>query len=171
MTDKPDQHTEALLRLLREGADEDAFLGLGAPAPQVEDALEVRARLVAQSRREAALAALYETAGDLASLRDLEEVLQAIVRRARTLIGTDVAYLLLYDPERGDTYVRVTDGIHTEAFKNGRLAVGACLGGLIAETARPYHTADYPNDARFAHSDYVDGVVGAEDSSPSKGCR
>ncbi|MFF3401651.1 helix-turn-helix domain-containing protein [Streptomyces sp. NPDC002659] len=162
MSDKPDQHTEALLRLLREGADEGAFLGLGAPAQQVEDALEVRARLVAQSRREAALAALYETAGDLASLRDLEEVLQAIVRRARTLIGTDVAYLLLHDPERGDTYVRVTDGIHTEAFKNGRLTVGTGLGGLVAETAQPYHTADYPNDARFAHSDYVDGVIGAE---------
>ncbi|MFF4229858.1 helix-turn-helix domain-containing protein [Streptomyces sp. NPDC001820] len=159
MTDK---HTAALLRLLREGAAEEAFLGLGAPGPLVEDALEVRARLVAQSRREAALAALYETAGDLASLRDLEDVLQAIVRRARTLIGTDVAYLLLYDAERGDTYVRVTDGITTEAFKTGRLAVGTGLGGLVAETAQPYHTADYPNDARFAHSDYVDSVIKAE---------
>lgn len=159
---RPNSPVEALLRLLRDDADESAFLAAGAPEPLLAEALAVRARLVAQSRREAALAALYETAGDLASLRDLEDVLQAIVRRARTLIGTDVAYLLLYDAERGDTYVRVTDGITTDAFKTGRLAIGTGLGGLVAETARPYHTADYPNDARFAHSEYVDGVIRAE---------
>ncbi len=152
----------ALLRLLCEEAGEDAFRASGADSPLVGDALEIRARLAAHRSREAALAALYETAGDLASLRALEDVLQAIVRRARTLVGTDVAYLLLSDPEQGDTYVHVTDGITTEAFKTGRLAVGTGLGGLVAETAQPYHTADYPNDERFAHSDYVDSVIGAE---------
>ncbi|MGI5136824.1 MULTISPECIES: helix-turn-helix domain-containing protein [unclassified Streptomyces] len=154
--------TGDLLRLLREEAEEAAFHAVGADRTLVEDALEIRARLAAHRRREAALGALYETAGDLASLRDLEEVLQAIVRRARALVGTDVAYLLLYDPEQGDTYVRVTDGITTEPFKTGRLAVGTGLGGLVAKTAQPYHTADYPNDTRFAHSDYVDGVIRAE---------
>ncbi|MGW1762188.1 helix-turn-helix domain-containing protein [Streptomyces mirabilis] len=151
--------TGDLLRLLREEAEEAAFHHVGADGALVEDALEIRARLAAHQQREAALGALYETAGDLASLRDLEEVLQAIVRRARALVGTDVAYLLLYDPEQGDTYVRVTDGITTEPFKTGRLAVGTGLGGLVAKTAQPYHTADYPNDTRFAHSDYVDGVI------------
>nr|WP_308800839.1 GAF domain-containing protein [Streptomyces polyasparticus] len=152
----------ALLRLLCEEADEEALRASGAAAPLVGDALEIRARLAAHRSREAALAALYETAGDLASLRALPDVLQAIVRRARTLVGTDVAYLLLYDPEQGDTYVHVTEGITTEAFKTGRLAVGTGLGGLVAKTAQPYHTADYPNDERFAHSDYVDSVIGAE---------
>ncbi|MER7170621.1 helix-turn-helix domain-containing protein [Streptomyces mesophilus] len=152
----------ALLRLLCEEAGEDALRASGAEDSLVGDALEIRARLAAHRSREAALAALYETAGDLASLRALQDVLQAIVRRARTLVGTDVAYLLLYDQEQGDTYVHVTEGITTEAFKTGRLAVGTGLGGLVAETAQPYHTADYPNDERFAHSDYVDSVIGAE---------
>ena len=156
-----------LLRLLREDAGEADYAALLARAPHlpprlVEDALRVRDRLAAQSRREATLAALYETAGDLASTRDLEGVLQAIVRRARTLLGTDVAYLLLADPEHGDTYVRATDGISTEAFKTGRLALGTGLGGLVAETSLPYHTADYPNDERFAHSEYVDGIIRSE---------
>ncbi|MFJ7201272.1 MULTISPECIES: helix-turn-helix domain-containing protein [unclassified Streptomyces] len=151
-----------LLRLLREEADETEFRAVAAAPRLVDDALEIRFRLAAHRRREAALAALYETAGDLASLRDLEDVLQAIVSRARTLIGTDVAYLLLSDPEEGDTYVRVTDGITTNAFKTGRLAAGTGLGGLVAATAVPYHTADYPNDARFEHTPYVDGVIGAE---------
>ncbi|MFD0344083.1 GAF domain-containing protein [Streptomyces sp. NPDC127117] len=89
-------------------------------------------------------------------------MLQAIVSRARTLVDTGVAYLLLSAPEEGDTYVRVTDGITTDGFKTGRLAAGTGLGGLVAATAVPYHTADYPNDARFEHTPYVDGVIGAE---------
>ncbi|MFJ3903742.1 helix-turn-helix domain-containing protein [Streptomyces sp. NPDC090025] len=158
----------ALLRLLREHAEDGDgggaadFPPVGAEPGQVADALAIRALLAAHRRRAAALSGLYETAGDLASLRDLEAVLQAIVRRARTLVGTDVAYLLLSDAEAGDTYVRVTDGITTDAFKTGRLAVGTGLGGLVAATAQPYHTADYANDPRFAHSDYVDGVITAE---------
>jgi len=43
------------------------------------------------------LSALFDTAGDLSSMRDLEMVLQAIARRARHLLGTDVAYLMLLD--------------------------------------------------------------------------
>ena len=66
----------------------------------VGDALRVRALLAARRRREQELSALYETAGDLSSLRDLEAVLQAIVRRARQLLDTDAAYLMLHDEPR-----------------------------------------------------------------------
>ncbi|MFI1394071.1 helix-turn-helix domain-containing protein [Streptomyces sp. NPDC020681] len=157
--------TGSLLRLLREEADEAEFHAVGADGPLVGEALEIRSRLAAHRRREAALAALCETAADLASLPDLQDVLQAIVRRARALVGTDAAYLLLHDRERGDTYVRVTDGITTEAFRTGRFAAGTGLGGLVAETAQPCRTTDHPNDDRFAHSGHgyrADSVVGAE---------
>ncbi|MFJ2379248.1 hypothetical protein ACIOZL_42250 [Streptomyces sp. NPDC087769] len=157
----------ALLRLPREEADEREFRSVATVPRLIDEAVEIRSRFAAHRRWEAALAALYETAGDLASLRDLEDVLQAIVSRARTLVGTDVAYLLLSDPEEGDTYVRVTDGITKDGFKTGRLAVGTGPGGLVAATAVPYHTADYPNDARFEHTPYVDGVIGAEGLSRS----
>jgi len=73
-------------------------------------ALRVRSELEGRRRREAELSALFETAHDLAGLRDLDAVLQAIVQRARSLLGTDVAYLSLNDPARGDTYMRVTEG-------------------------------------------------------------
>ncbi|GAA3791358.1 helix-turn-helix domain-containing protein [Streptomyces chiangmaiensis] len=163
------QTAHRLLRLLREGAAPEAYQALldGCSAdelpclgPLVEDALHVRAQLEERRRREDELAALYETAGDLSSLRDLEAVLQAIVRRARGLLGTDTAYLMLNDARRGDTYVRVTDGIRTDAFKHCRLAMGAGLGGLVAKTAVPYNTPDYLNDPRFAHT--VDDVVRGE---------
>ena len=61
-------------------------------------ALRVRAELEGRRRREAELSALFETAHDLAGLRDLDAVLRAIVQRARSLLGTDVAYLSLNDP-------------------------------------------------------------------------
>lgn len=123
------------------------------------DALRVRAELKRRARREAELSALYDTAGDLAALRDLDAVLEAIVHRARQLLGTDTAYLTLHDPERGDTYMRVTDGSTSAAFQALRLRMGDGLGGLVAQTARPYSTADYPGDERFHHTGDIDSAV------------
>ncbi|MEV0380726.1 helix-turn-helix domain-containing protein [Nonomuraea sp. NPDC050643] len=126
------------------------------------EALRVRALLKRRARREAELSALYDTAGDLAALRDLDAVLEAIVHRARQLLATDVAYMTLHDPERGDTYMRVTDGSISAKFRALRLAMGAGLGGLVAQTATPYSTADYFADARFRHKDDIDEAVTEE---------
>ncbi|MEU4699625.1 helix-turn-helix domain-containing protein [Nonomuraea dietziae] len=125
-------------------------------------ALKVRALLRRRARREAELSALYDTAGDLAGLRDLDAVLEAIVHRARQLLGTDTAYMTLHDPDRGDTYMRVTDGSISAAFRVLRLAMGAGLGGLVAQTATPYSTADYFADARFRHTAEIDHAVKEE---------
>lgn len=73
----------------------------GQLAAALGEVAAVQARTDALTRRERELAALYDTARDLAALRDLDVLLTAIVRRARTLLGTDVAYLTLRDPERG----------------------------------------------------------------------
>ncbi|MFF8911228.1 helix-turn-helix domain-containing protein [Streptomyces olivaceoviridis] len=122
-------------------------------------ALRVRAELEGRRRREAELSALFETAHDLAGLRDLDAVLQAIVQRARSLLGTDVAYLSLNDPARGDTYMRVTEGSVSARFQQLRLGMGEGLGGLVAQTARPYVTDDYFQDARFQHTLSIDAGV------------
>ncbi|MBL1082728.1 GAF domain-containing protein [Streptomyces actinomycinicus] len=122
-------------------------------------ALRVRAELEGRRRREAELSALFETAHDLAGLRDLDAVLQAIVQRARSLLGTDVAYLSLNDPERGDTYMRVTEGSVAARFQQLRLGMGEGLGGLVAQTARPYVTDDYFQDDRFQHTLTIDAGV------------
>ncbi|NUW43555.1 helix-turn-helix domain-containing protein [Nonomuraea rhodomycinica] len=141
----------------------------GADAATIEElerakveALKVRALLRRRARREAELSALYDTAGDLAALRDLDAVLEAIVHRARQLLATDTAYMTLHDPERGDTYMRVTDGSISAKFRALRLAMGAGLGGLVAQSATPYATADYFADARFRHKDHIDEAVQEE---------
>ncbi|MEV6959817.1 GAF domain-containing protein [Streptomyces sp. NPDC051207] len=159
--------------MLARGAAADAYeqpvlraRAQGAPAERIAAlehakllALRVRAELEGRRRREAELSALFETAHDLAGLRDLDAVLQAIVQRARSLLGTDVAYLSLNDPERGDTYMRVTEGSVAARFQQLRLGMGEGLGGLVAQTARPYVTDDYFQDARFQHTDSIDAGV------------
>ena len=89
-------------------------------------------------------------------------ILEAIVRRARTLLGTDVAYLTLYDAAAGDTFMRATDGSVSAPFQSVRLSLGDGLGGLVASTHRPYWTADYLADRRFAHTGVIDTAVGDE---------
>ncbi|MFF9851748.1 helix-turn-helix domain-containing protein [Streptomyces litmocidini] len=122
-------------------------------------ALRVRAELEGRRRREAELSALFATAHDLAGLRDLDAVLRAIVQRARSLLGTEVAYLSLNDPAAGDTYMRVTEGSVSARFQQVRLGMGEGLGGLVAQTARPYVTEDYFEDPRFQHTRTIDAAV------------
>ncbi|THA86353.1 helix-turn-helix domain-containing protein [Streptomyces sp. A0592] len=170
------RHLRHLLDLLDQGAPAEQFAPPAAPAggPHLDEpdaavvadatrvALRIRRTLGQHRRREAELAALFDTAGDLARLRDLDAVLKAIVRRAKLLLGTDVTYLSLNDDEAGDTYMRVTDGSVSAAFQQVRLGMGEGLGGLVAETARPYSTGDYRDDQRFRHTTTIDGAVTEE---------
>ncbi len=141
----------------------------GAP-PEVLDrldrarvvALRVRALLERRRRREAELSALVETVSDLATLHDLDAVLEAIVRRARKQLTADVTYMTLQDEQRGDTQMRVTDGSVSAQFQQLRLPMGGGLGGLVAQTATPYVTADYFADARFRHLADIDSAVAEE---------
>ncbi|WP_030225844.1 helix-turn-helix domain-containing protein [Streptomyces sp. NRRL WC-3626] len=161
------------LELLARGASVEAYeqpvllaRAEGLPAERITAlqqaavlALRVSAELEGRRRREAELSALFETAHDLAGLRDLDAVLQAIVQRARSLLGTDVAYLSLNDPARGDTHMRVTEGSVAARFQQLRLGMGEGLGGLVAQTARPYVTEDYFRDERFQHTRTIDTGV------------
>ncbi|MGY3683074.1 helix-turn-helix domain-containing protein [Streptomyces sp. TE33382] len=128
----------------------------------VATALRIRGALRQHRRRELQLTALFDTAGDLAASRDLDDVLNAIVRRARMLLGTDTAYLTLPDEEAGDTYMRVTDGSVSTVFQRLRLELGEGLGGLVAQTASPYATPDYGTDERFRHTRNINAGVLAE---------
>jgi sugar diacid utilization regulator/GAF domain-containing protein len=166
----------AFLRLLFAEAPPEAFEDpvdaarqAGATAEELEHlqedmvvALRIRATLAERRRREVELSALNETAADLTAMRDLGRVLQAIVRRARALLGTDTSYLTLIDEDQGDTYMRVTDGISRVEFKELRLELGTGLGGLVAQSRSPYTTADYATDERFAHTRTIDDAVTRE---------
>lgn len=112
--------------------------------------------------REQQLEALVDIARDLATVHSPDAVLDTIVRRARSLLGTDVSYLTLFDPERGDTFMKATAGSVSADFQSLRLEAGAGLGGLAAATRKPYWTSDYPSDERFRHTGAIDSAVGQE---------
>ncbi|EAP98892.1 GAF domain protein [Janibacter sp. HTCC2649] len=151
-----------LLEMLASGASAGDLASLDVDPHARDLAIRISGAFDVQRRREQQLAALVDTAGELASMSDPSVVLDAIVRRARTLMGTDVAYLTLFDHERGDTYMRATAGSVSAQFQVVRLAFGAGLGGLVAQSHKPYWTADYFADARFRHTHSIDGAVGDE---------
>ena len=122
----------------------------------------VRDRMERHRRREAEMTALYETASDLTAIRDVDTILAAIVRRARQLLGADMAYLSLNDEAEGASYMKVTDGALTAEFRSLRLPLGTGLLGLVAQTGAPYFTEDYQADERFVHRDYIDTAVAGE---------
>ncbi|MFC8227123.1 helix-turn-helix domain-containing protein [Streptomyces sp. NPDC057287] len=176
MSEPPPAAAPLLARLLDLLADDAPAEELGAvtsearaagvsPAELAEveraaaTALRIRGALRQHRRRELQLTALFDTAGDLAASRDLDDVLKAIVRRARMLLGTDTAYLTLPDEEAGDTYMRVTDGSVSVLFQRLRLELGEGLGGLVAQTASPYATPDYRTDERFRHTRNINAGV------------
>ncbi|HST40908.1 MAG TPA: GAF domain-containing protein [Conexibacter sp.] len=130
--------------------------------PEHDDRDELLRQLEHHRARESELLALYETAHDLTALRDVDRVLQAIVRRARQLLSSDVGYLSIYDPEREDFYVRATEGSFSEDFARIRVPAGVGICGLVAADKRPRFSSDYARDDRFRHSGGIDHGVLAE---------
>lgn len=131
-------------------------------ADLVNAALRVRSMLADLRRREQELTALNETAQDLASLRDVELVLRAIVRRARELLGSELAYITLIDETTSTTYMRTVEGNISEAFAHLRLPLGTGLGGVVAERGTPVATADFQADSRIRHPDVLASAVREE---------
>lgn len=154
--DTSEQLAEVPSEAREEGLDET---GLSRVERASKLALRVRHTLTERRRHESELAALFETAGDLARVRDLDAVLRAIVHRARMLLGSHIAYLSLNDDEAGTTYMRVTDGSVSALFQQVLLGMGEGLGGLVAQTARPYSTPSYFDDERFTHTHAIDSAV------------
>jgi GAF domain-containing protein len=151
-----------LLRLLADGAEPEVVEEVQAPSKALSLAVAAARRMADHRVRERSLHALVDTARELGASTDPDTVLEAIVRRARALMGTDVAYITVYDPERGDTFVRATDGAVSPQFQILRVPLGIGLGGKVAETLQPWWTEEYAPDLRFKHSATIDSGVGEE---------
>src|SRR2546428_12129648 len=103
---------------------------------------KVKVGVGARHRHDQELATIFETAAQLAAELDDETVLQAIVERARSLIGTDLAYITLLDSEAGCVRMRVAPGNRTPAFMAIVLPLGAGLWRRVARDVRPLYTSD-----------------------------
>ena len=116
------------------------------------------------------LTALSECAVDLADLRDPHLVMQALVRRTRALLGTDMAYLSLNDLPRGETHIEVTDGVRTEAYRTIRMPLGTGVLGAVAAGGTDVQTRDYLADPAMNHLPHIDEIVREEGVRAIHGC-
>lgn len=100
---------------------------------------------------------LFEAAGELTAAHDEDAVLHTAIRKARQLLGTDLAYVMLLDRERGDTYMRATEGATSPRFDTIRLGMGLGLGGQVAEAMAPRWTRNYLEDEQYTH--VIDPII------------
>lgn len=150
-----DRLGEALSGLPTETGRESAALALAR-------AERVRSMLAQRRRREREMQALLDTARDLASVRQVDTALEAIVARARQLLGTDTAYLALVDAHTGEVSMSVTSGTITRAIESVRQPQGCGVGGRVVLTGRPFATANYLRDARIQRDRSVASAVRKE---------
>jgi sugar diacid utilization regulator len=124
------------------------------------------------------LLALCRRAADMVSVADVDAVCRAAARWTRELLGSDVAYVTVYDEATGDFFVRNTEGFVSEAFVGLRSPVrGFGVYGFIIDHGRPFWSPDYGNDERFPHlpetnhaitTEGIHGLLGAPAPLPSR---
>lgn len=110
----------------------------------------------------AVLRAVRECAEDLTSIRDRTVILRGIVRRTRALLATDMSYLSLNDLAAGETFIHITDGVETEAYRTIRMPLGTGVLGAVAAGGAAVQTADYLDDAAMNHLSNIDAIVAGE---------
>jgi sugar diacid utilization regulator len=128
-------------------------------AGSIRAAVAVCEQQALQQRRERGLLVVLESAHDLTAIRDLELVLQAIVRRARQIFSADIGYLTNFDRLRNDFYIRATEGAISERFKNVRVPPEHGICGHVLKHKTPYHSSDYLTDHGFAHEQGIDLAI------------
>ncbi|WP_146039320.1 MULTISPECIES: GAF domain-containing protein [unclassified Variovorax] len=131
-------------------------------AGSIRAAVAICEQQALQQRRERGLLVVLESAHDLTSIRDLELVLLAIVRRARQIFSSDIGYLTNFDRVRNDFYIRATEGAISERFKNVRVPPDHGICGHVLKHKTPYHSSNYLTDDGFAHEQGIDLAIKEE---------
>jgi sugar diacid utilization regulator/GAF domain-containing protein len=174
--DNADQVLRDLIKLLHRGAPADDFMhhlsiaeALAAESPgksalveTVRMAMSVGSRLELQQQRERGMLAVIESAQDLSSRLDLTGLLSVIVSRARNLLSADLGWLSVYDAERGEFRVVVTDGALSQSTSSMVCRRDQGAAGLVMSTRLPFTTPDYLHDNRFAHDTRLDDTFREE---------
>jgi signal transduction histidine kinase len=93
--------------------------------------------------------ALFELGQKVTASPDLSELLQSTVERARTLLNTDFAAVLLLTPDGEQLAMAAHDGLRTPGMKKLRLLAENGLQGLALEQKHPVIVEDYQTDQRL----------------------
>ncbi|HEY8607999.1 MAG TPA: GAF domain-containing protein [Noviherbaspirillum sp.] len=135
------------------GTDEKA-----AAAATVEMAMAVKRRLEQHESSERGLLALVDSAKDLSSQLDLTSLLNAIVDRARNLLGSHLAWLTVYNEETAQFRVLATAGATSSGTTRMTVSHQYGIAGVVLATQAPFHTPNYLLDQRFPHDAELDDI-------------
>jgi len=165
-----------LIDLLHQGASADEFArrlalvdalpaedpGKAALTEAVRMAMAVRNRLELHQERERGLLAVIESAQDLSSRLDLQGLLKAIVLRARNLLGSDIAWLSIYDGDAAEFRVLVVDGALSRKTSDMVARRDRGVVSIVMSTRLPFTTPDYLHDRRIVHDPKLDDTFREE---------
>ncbi|MEV0052484.1 helix-turn-helix domain-containing protein [Saccharopolyspora shandongensis] len=144
----------ALTEILRPTSSDDVLAGLRDAALRAHEVSSY------QRRRVGELTALHQIAVDLATVRDPDDALQAIVRSAQAVIpSADATYLLLAEPGTGWNYIKASVGLHNPDFMHVRVRDGFGMVARIYETRAPLWTRNYTESSSFDHDNIVDRTL------------
>jgi DNA-binding PucR family transcriptional regulator len=154
-----DGTAEEFAALLAQAADlPDDLPAKGVLAERIRMGMAVRNRLDLWQQRESGMLAVIESARDLSSRLNLDELLHAVVSRSRRLLGSQVAWLSTYDAQLGAFHVVAADGALAQS--TGHMVAARSLGivSIVVETRLPFTTPDYLHDQRFRHDAALDAT-------------
>ncbi len=158
-----------LLNAMREGISEVELKRLlaqleyaGADDEATRVVQELNEHLEALASQRQLDAVLRDTALELVGKHDRQAVLSAIVRKARALLGSDMAYISLNDFERQETYIHTVDGVVTSAYRAIRMPFGSGVLGVAAHADMPTQSSDYLSDETLTRLPDVDSAVAQE---------
>lgn len=137
--------------------DVEAAFSLVTDEKGEEDQILLSARDITERKRSqlalreqnAYLTALHETTLGLMSRLDLEDLLEQIIARAASLVGTEHGYVFLLSPDRNsrgeqEMIMRVGIGAYN-GFKGTKANYGVGLAGTVWQSGEPLVVDDYRN--------------------------
>jgi hypothetical protein len=140
----------------------EALATLGVPATQQERVHRAHSEHARLRRREHELGALFSSARELAEVRDTEQLLDQLVRRAHEILGCDVTYLSEFEQETRELHVRTTIGTYTPEFRRLRVPKGRGLASEIAEARTASWVSRYSEYLSERHEAGIDRAVELE---------
>src|SRR5690349_14271596 len=85
----------------------------------------------------------------MAAERDLNALLQLILKEVRASVEADRCSLFIVDHERGELWSKIAQGLEIREI---RVPLGVGIAGYVGETGQKLNIADVYEDARFDRS-------------------